>query len=1264
MKVGNRFPKVGLIIFLSCLLASSVDGQQIVRLSWKADASVPQGLYPFAFDGSELDYRSGLPRYIQEISLPGPGYSVKYSLNAVVEEPAGYQLPSHSELNAEIQIEIQADRGHWLARVSFIPFRIDPASGLLQRLVSFIPHIEIVKDEAVGLKSGPGMYAENSVLAAGQWYKLGVTRDGIYKITYQDLQAWGINPAGINPKTISIHGSGGGMLPELNSSNTFDDLPQIAIRVVGEEDGTFDSGDYILFYGESPHKWLINPLKQKLDHVTNIYSDTTWYFLTYGTENALRVGTQNSTSLAATHKVKSYPFSILHEKEERQMTKSGKMWWGEVFDDTTSRTFTFVVTDRDTLQNAIADISLCSRSLAESSFKIYANDQLGATVGMAGMSGDLATRLYARYGNALFNFQSRSDTLRIRLDYIKNHVLSLGYLDYIELTVPRLLKFQSPQMPFAYIPKPQQGNTPEWVFEDGGKNVEIWLISNPAEPKKMVTTRNGSSQTFKLQSHSGQRFIAFDGTAFLKPSFAGQVANQNLHGIQPVDYVIVTHHEFREQAERLAQIHRQRSGLTVEVVDVDQIYNEFSSGAKDPMAIRSFVRMLWTRSQQTKPGYLLLFGDGSYDPKNRIVGNNNFIPAYQSAESLILVESYTSDDFYGLMDPTEGVDGKGKIDVSIGRFPVSSVEEAKIMVDKVDEYLSPGYPMHGSWRNTMCLIADDEDSSVHLEQAEKLAFIIDTSSRIVNVNKIYLDAFTQTSTSQGQRYPDVNKAITRQVNEGALFVNYTGHGGELGWAGEWILTIPEIYAWENDGRLPIFVTATCEFSRFDDPERISAGEHVILRPKGGAVAIFTTTRIAFSQTNAVLNQTFYKILFQHAAVEILRLGDLVRLSKNQNNNNVSIRNFLLLGDPAIKAVFPEYEVVTTHINQIPVAEFTDTLKACQRVRFSGQIVGKDKLLKTGFNGKLFYKLFDKKRKVNTMVNDPASKPWTFTVQDRVIAKGAVPVKGGLFDFELILPKDIDYSYGAPKLSYYATDSLSDAAGAFTGVVLGGMDFSLANDSHGPDISMFLDDYRFVSGNLTGPNPLLMVHLSDSSGINPGDIGIGKNITAWLDDDTRNTFDLSPAYQALNFLGTQGKIVYRFKNLSQGTHTLSLRAWDLQDNSSVKTITFTVSDGMSINLRNVTNYPNPFSERTWFSFEHDQPGSNLKITIEIFDLQGQLVKTLRTNFSTSDYGISPIEWDGRADNGRRLPAGIYTYRIQVENQIGTIRVQYQKCVISR
>ena len=1261
----HRVQKIlqGWWMLLVLLLTQGLHAQYEISIEWKNDPSLPEGIYQGWFEGAEPDYKTGFPVYTLQVPSPGLGYNIKFKLENIVSEPidnAGYDS---LVFEPEYQISLEADRGQWMARVAFHPFRINATTGKMERFVRFTPVYEWVPDETGLLKDGPFAFAEKSVLSSGNWYKLGITQSGIYKITYQDLKSWGVNPENVDPRTISLHGSGGGMMPELNASNTFDDLPQVAIRIIGESDGSFDPGDYILFYGESPHKWLINPLKQKLDHVTNIYSDTTWYFLTYGTAQPLRIGEQNSTSLTATHKVKSFPYSLLHEKDNLLMTKSGKQWWGEIFDDTLSREFNFVVKDRDSLQSAIAEIGLCSRSLAESGFKIYVNNVLKSTVNMAGMSADLAVRLYARPGTALFNFVPDSDTIRLRLEYIKNHVLSLGYLDYIELTVPRKLKFYGPQMKFAYIPKPQQGNTPEFVFDDGGNNVEIWLVSNPVEPKKINTTRNGSEQTFKLQAPNGHQFIAFDGTGFYSPYFAGTVANQNLHAMQPVDYIIIVHKDFREEAERLAQIHRERSGLSVAVVDVKEIYNEFSSGSQDPVAIRSFIRMMWTRSQGKQPGYVLLFGDGSYDPKNRIPNNKVFIPAYQSAESLIFVESYTTDDFYGLMDPTEGVDGKGKIDVSMGRFPVSTKQEAQTLVDKVDQYLSEGFPMHGSWRNTVCLVADDEDSGVHLEQAEKLAYIIDTSSRILNVNKIYIDAFTQVNTAQGQRYPDVNRALTRQVNEGALFINYTGHGGELGWAGEWILTIPEIYAWENSGRLPIFVTATCEFSRFDDPERVSGGEHVLLRPLGGGVAIFTTTRIAFSQSNATLNQSFYKILFQHAHDEILRLGDLVRLSKNLNNNNINIRNFLLLGDPAIQAVFPEYEVQTTHINNVPVEDFTDTLKACQRVRFKGQIVGKDKVLKMGFNGKLFFQLFDKKRKLSTLRNDPTSKPIIFSTQDRVIAKGSVPVKEGSFEFELILPKDIDYSYGAPKLSYYATDSLSDAAGAFSNVVLGGMDFNLATDMQGPEMKIFLDDYRFIPGNPTSSHPLLMVELSDSSGINPGDFGIGKNIIGWLDDDTRSSFDLSPYFFSSNSLGTRGKIIYRLKNLAEGPHTLSIRAWDLQDNSTVKTIPFIVSDGQVITLRGVTNYPNPFSDRTWFIFEHDQPGNHLKITIEIFSLQGQWVKTLETSFSTSDYGIAPIEWDGRSDCGSKLPAGVYPYRIRVENKSGSVRVQYQKLIIN-
>jgi len=1234
-------------------------------ITWETLQEAGPNEFPFTFRASP--YTTGeheLPVYFEEINPTDPGQQIRYSIQDAVYEPIG--AGNTWNLTTEIIPEVETVwiRKKTIARITFVPLRINPQTGQTERLLSFRPEITYIAAKTPG-QSNNLVFADASLLRQGNWYKLGVTRTGVHRITYNDLQAWGINPDGIDPRTLSLHGFGGGMLPEMNSQQTLDDMAPVAIYVAGEQDGKFDPNDYLLFYGESPHIWRINPLSMKMDHVTNIYEDTTYYYMTWNIPSPLRIENQNSTSLNASHQVRSFMQPLLHEKDLQLMTKSGKQWFGETFDETSSIDFHFEVPDIDPGKAAILEISVAGRSFSENAFVTSYNGTEISTISIAGIQPTLLTRVYARPGNALVNFMPESGNITLNLKHVKNNAFSIGYLDYLELNVPRKLTFRGPQLAFNYIPRAGQGQVPEFYLENAGEEVHIWIVNEARNPKRMVTQKSGETQVFKLQGMTGFQFVAFDGSDYPKPAFMGRVPNQNLHAVAPVDYIIVSPSQFLGQARRLAQLHEQHSGLTTHVADLEEIFNEFSSGAKDPVGIRTFVRMLYERSgSQNQPRYLLLFGDGSYDPKNRQTNDHNIIPAFQSRETITIVSSYVTDDFYGLMDPSEGVDGAGALDIGIGRFPVTTDEQAKNMVDKIEQYLSGGSPMHLPWRNTFCLVADDQDNNTHFDQAEKLALILDTATQVVNVNKIYLDAYKQSATSQGSRYPDVNKAIEKQVNEGALFVNYTGHGGELGWAGENVLTIPEIYAWENDGRLPVFVTATCEFSRFDDPERISAGEHVILRNQGGGIALFTTTRIAYSHTNAFLNQSFYKVLFAKNPAMAPRLGDLVMQSKNMSNNNDKVRNFALLGDPALAPAFPGLSIATTHINNIPVETFSDTLKACQRVTVTGQITDKTGHPVEPFNGLLYFAIFDKTRTLRTLGNDPESKPSPFKIRNQVIAKGTAQVSSGKFEFTFIIPKDIDLAFGNGKFSYYATDSLSDAAGAYTGFILGGIDPNLANDRQGPEINMYLDDPNFVPGNLTSPNPLFMASLADSSGINILGIGLGHDIAIWLDDNTQDAIILNDWFRPLNPLNTQGKITYPFKNLPEGPHTLTLRAWDLQGNSNQKTISFYVAFSSDVVLSQLINRPNPFNERTWFFFEHNQPSNTLKVTIEIYNLQGTRLKTLKQQTATSGYQIPPIEWDGRSDNGNKLPAGIYPYKVIVENAGGNITTRKQKLVIIR
>ncbi|HQQ01410.1 MAG TPA: type IX secretion system sortase PorU [Bacteroidales bacterium] len=1214
-------------------------------------------------EASFIDDSLNVPVYMEEVLLPEGSNELEYRLTNQQFETVELKIEG---IGTEIKpvITIVTERKQKKARVCFIPLRLNPENGKLEKLVSFEANLNFLKNEQKNITASG--FAATSVLASGKWYKIGIAQTGIYKISYQNLREWGLNPDKINPQTISLHSLGGKMLPESNSQPVQDDLPPVAIEVIGEEDGVFDPQDYILFYGESPHKWIINILGQKLNHQTNLYEDTTYYYLTYGVQNPLRIQDFVTPTLSATHRVDEYIFPLLHENNDQQLTKSGKEWYGETFDENSSQNFTFIVPNHKAGEKGIIEFDVAGRSFEANSFVLSYNQQELSTISLAGMSANLMTGLYARKGKALLNFTPQSDTIIFNLTHLKNHLYSLGYLNYIEVNVTRHLIFNGHQMPFTYMPRPQTGQIPEISLQTTQPDLRIWLVDDLHQPQNIPVQHSDTSVYFKIQAYNGHYFIAFDGSSYYTPTFIEEVHNQNLHALQPAEYIIITPASLWDEANRLAQIHREKDGISALTVNVEQIYNEFSSGAKDPVAIRNFMRMLYERAAPgEEPRYLLLFGDGSYDPKHRIPGNKYRIPTFQSQETLDLTSSFVCDDFYGLLDHEEGLDAYGAIDVGVGRFPVYTVEEAKNMVDNVENYLKKGPPAMLPWRNTFCFIADDEDGNEHLKGAEKLAKIIDTASSTININKIYIDAYKQYSTPNGNKYPDANKAITEQVNQGALFINYTGHGGETGWAHENILTVPEIVSWDNKGKMPIFVTATCEFSRYDDPERVSAGEHAVLLNDRGGIALFTTTRLSFSHTNNYLNQSFYITLFQQLkSGDTPRMGDLIRLSKNKNNNNIQIRNFTLLGDPALTPAFPQYSIKTTHINDIPVEIFTDTLKACQKVKVAGEIVNEQNQVISDFNGDIFITVFDKKTPIRTLANDQITFTYSFQIQNKQIAYTVAPVINGKFEGSFILPKDINLNNGNGKFSFYATDSLSDAAGAFTNFIIGGIDETLANDNEGPEIEMFLDDKNFAPGNLSSQNPVLFASLADSSGINSFGYGLGRNISAWIDGQTHSAVNLNDFFEPLNVWNTRGNITYTFHNLESGDHTLTLRAWDLQGNSNQKSIEFTVAPDASIKLWKITNHPNPFSHTTNFYFEHNQPGNLLRITIHIFNFQGIRVKTLISDQTTTGYGILPIQWDGRSESGDLLPSGMYLYQIIVENKVGTIRTQSQKLMIVR
>ena len=690
------------------------------------------------------------------------------------------------------------------------------------------------------------------------------------------------------------------------------------------------------------------------------------------------------------------------------------------------------------------------------------------------------------------------------------------------------------------------------------------------------------------------------------------------------------------------------------MVTTQQLYNEFSSGSQDITALKSFNKMLYDRAG-TNPNkmlkYVLLLGDASYDYKNRNPGNTNYIPAYQSFNSEHVLESYVSDDYIGFLDDNESDLLNSTLDIGIGRIMVNSVSQAQEVIDKTINYVTNPACMK-PWRNKLTFIGDDEDGNLHMEQSDELATRIDTTYHIYNLNKIYLDAYQQVSNAGGSTYPDVNTAIDKANESGSTIINYVGHGGELGLTHERVLGVSQIKGYQNINSLPLYITATCEFSRFDDPERTSAGEYMLLNPQGGALALLTTTRLVYARPNFELTKKFFAVAFEKVNGEWPKLGDLLRISKI-GGNNINTRNFSLLGDPASQLSYPTYQVRTEVIS--------DTIKSLQKVTISGIITDEFNQKITNFNGVVYPTIYGQRKTQSTLNNDD-NGVFQFETQTNALFNGQASVKNGDFEFTFIVPKDIDFKYGTGKISYYVENGVLDGAGAFEKFYIGGREGSPDADKIGPTINLWLNDETFAIGGMTDQNPLIFAKVYDESGINTVGNGIGHDIVAVIDENTANAITLNDFYKSELDSYQKGSISYKLSNLTEGKHTLRLKVWDVYNNSSEAFTEFTVSNSSGFAIEHVLNYPNPFTTNTDFYFDHNALGQQLEIRVQIFTISGKLVKTIDYTDQSESYRAGPINWDGRDDYGDRIGKGTYIYKIKVTNAFDQTVEKYEKIVI--
>ncbi len=1118
-----------------------------------------------------------------------------------------------------------------------------------------------------------------SVLADGNIYKLATKQDGVYRLDYSFLEQLGVNPTTIDPRNIQLFGHGGGILPEPNSMPRVDDLAELDIVVSGEDDGSFDSGDFILFYGQSSDQWIRDEVTQYYHRIENPYEDQNFYFLKIGEQAGRRISSAASDG-ASSYETSSYSArqhhqvdmeNLLHLANDANLQGSGRLWVGEQFKTEREKSFALSFDFKNAIISEPLNFSMQFVARSAESSKVFLRvgtheeEILIASADVGKIEVD-----YAKIGRLTkeISLQSTSDEVSISYPSLGNN--NVGWLDFLEFNFRANLVYGDEQLIFNDLRAPI-GEKCSYIIT--GQDFTIWDIRDPLSPVQIEHQANGSVSSFSAVQDQNSGYVAFDVSNALQAESVGPVPNQNLHGIDIVDYVIIYHPDFTEAVQKLV-LHRQAyNQFKIEAVSIDEVFNEFSSGKTDPTAIRDFARLLDRRSDGFK--YLLLFGDGSFDFRHLYenLPDHSFIPVYETERSLHPINSFPSDDYYALLDDTEGGHWRGALDIAVGRLPVRTEEEANIVVDKIIKYETDGKFL-GDWRVNVLFVADDEDQNRHFRQADRIAEKTANLYPALNVNKVYLDAFEQENTPGGVFNFKATEALNQNMFKGQLVVNYIGHGGANGWAQERVLRKGDIDKWNNSERLPLCITATCSFAGYDDPRRLSAGEYTITHPNGGAIALFTTVRAVYASSNERLTRSVFDHLFEPVNGRMPTIGEILINSKNSNSadtTQINARKFTLLGDPAIRLAIPEYSAITTKINGKSVDDpDLDTLKALSKVTIEGEIVDARGALASNFNGKIYPSIFDKAVILKTLAQDKGSSEEEFKLQKNVIFKGLASVNNGRFQFSFVVPKDINYSFGDGKVSYYAEDGSSiDAGGALRDITVGGTSDQALNDTEGPDIEIFLNDENFMDGGVTDRNPLLLVKLSDENGINVVGNSIGHDLTGVLDQNNQSSIILNDFYESAKDDYTQGTVQYPMTNLELGAHTINVKAWDIANNSSESAMDFVVVDEAQNGLQHVLNYPNPFSTNTSFQFEHQLPDQTLDIKVDILTPSGRLIRTLEEQVTASGFLSRDVKWDGTDEFGDPLGNGIYIYRVSVTAETAGGRIlkntsDLQKLVIIR
>ena len=1083
----------------------------------------------------------------------------------------------------------------------------------------------------------------SSVLKSGRWVKIAVSADGVYKIPYTKLSEWGF----ASPQSVRVFGNDFGMLPFMNSEPRPTDLIENKVMY---------ATDALYFYAKSKDIWSYNQEEDIFEVKRHLYDSQAYYFLSDVNTGYNNKITKQMGNVSAGNTATAGDFYAIHENDDVNLQMSGRNWYGENFFYAVSQDFNIEFPVETTGDKAKAKVSVVARSSKNNTFSVSVNGGSPVDLECKSVSN---TVHYADVQTRMFDYvANRQAVQNVNITFNKSTPSTEGYLDYILLNARGNLTYRHKQLIFRDLQSYKNGGGCVFKISGADNNSLIWNITDSNAPFEIGCTIEGGNAVFSASTEKLEEYVIFSLSDAYVPEFVENIENQNLHAQPTKQMVIITPYIYKAWAEKIANIHSKE--MSVGVVVLEQIYNEFSCGASDVSAIRDYLRYVYRNPNGDKLRYVLLFGDGSVDNITHSEGNTNVIPTYQSPQSLDEDDffSFVSDDYFALMDDDEG-EYTGLPDIAVGRIPVKTVAEAETAVKKISLYTSSYF---NDWEKNIAFIADDENQNIHVTQADKIAEFAEENYPDYNIYKIFLDAYPRQQTIGGNLYPQAREDILKQFSLGAKIINFTGHGGINYLTDERILTNADIDNMKNIDNLPVFITSSCDVGRFDHYTRLSdrsqdsPAERALHNANGGAIAMITAARHAYSEPNFQLNSNIFNhILLSHNDGGIMRLGDVVMLAKQQTDD-INMRSFVLLGDPALALHCPDYEVKILKINGIDAANYKDTIKSLLKCRLECAVTRADGSVVNNFNGNAHVVYFDKPSPQKTL-NNSGHGVFDYKAYSNKLFDGFASVNNGKFTVEFVVPKDIDYNVDYGKVSFFARSDSKSASGCDKTLLTGATYTEAQADNQGPEIELFLNTKDFVDGGNTDQSPLVIALLRDTSGINITSETGGHDISLSIDGGT--PVSLNSFYKTNSDSYSRGSVEYRISGMEEGTHTLKLKAWDCYNNSSYAELSFTVLKADGFKITRLLNYPNPFTDYTNFFFQHNAQTDALEYELTVFSIAGRQVKTLSGTFSYSGNLSQPIQWDGRDDFGSKIARGVYVYRLRIRDSQGRKATAYEK-----